>query len=155
MKRLSAFCALIILLFSVTSVAQQSDAADKRGGSWFNNVRATFLERLSGLEKGDLDRWESAATKSTSVPGVRRADLGLLMPKFNPLWDSKNKLVSGAVSKYANRLEQVPATAVEQWRILTGASQLVATVSLIAENELFPQERFSEKAFQVFAAKFR
>jgi len=144
---------LALLILARPAQAQQSDAADKRAGSWFHNVRETFLKRTSGLQAADLDLWEAAGTKAMGT--TKRGDLFLALPKFNPLWNKSDQPVAGAVAKYAKRLEQIPGKSVENWQTLTGAEPLHAAMSLTAENDLFPQEQFSDKAFQAFVAKYK
>lgn len=144
---------LIIAGLVVPVFAQKSDAADKQADSWFDNVRDTFLKRTTALQAGDIDLWQAAGTKA--LGDVTRGNLFFALPKFNPLWDRNAKLVAGAGAKYAKRLEQIPGAAIKRWQTLTDAEPLYAAMSLTAENALFPQEKFSGKSFETFAAKFK
>jgi len=148
-----AVLGLLIVALTQPAFAQKSDAADKHVGGWFNNVRATFISRTAALEKSDLDVWEAASV--TPLGSVSRGDLFLALPKFNPLWDQANKPAAGAMAKYAKRLEQIPRPAIERWSAITGATSLIAAMSLTAENALFPKETFNDKAFSTFLASFK
>lgn len=144
---------LIFLIITAPLVAQKSSAAEKRAGIWFNNVRDTFLKRLQEVDSVEFKLWLTTATKA--VPDRDINDVLFSMMHFNPLWNSKNKPVSGAVAKYTKRWEQIPANVAAKWKLRTGAKALYADVSLSAENELFPKEKFSEAAFKVFVIKFK
>jgi hypothetical protein len=145
---------LVMVIVAMASVgAQKSAAADKQAASWFNNGRDSFLQRMPAMQKEDVDVWEAAAKKAGI--DASRASLGFTIPKFNPLFDAKNQVVAGAMAKYAKRFEQLPAKAVEDWAALTGGDKLVVALSLTAENNLFPGEKFSEPAFRTLATKFK
>ena len=153
MIRPIVLCSLIVAGLAATAFAQQSDAALQRAGSWFDNARDTVMKRMPGIQAGDIALWTTAGEKALGA--VEPNDLFFTLPKFNPLWDKSGKPVAGASAKYAKRLDQIPAAALERWRIMTGAAPLYAAMSLTAENTLFPQEKFSEKAFETFAAEFK
>lgn len=144
---------LILLAFAAPASAQKSAAADKQAGSWFNNGRDSFLKRTPALSAGNIDAWEAAAKKA----GVEasRSEIFFTLPNFNPLFDSKDQLVAGAVAKYAKRLEQIPAKVIEEWKVLTGGEHLVAAISLTAENSVFPGEKYSEQGFRALVTKFK
>jgi hypothetical protein len=150
--QISAAVVVALLIVAAPLLGQTSDSADKRAGSWFNNDRDVYVERTKTLDGPDLDAWVMATT-TTFV--FKRDELYFVMPTFDPLWDAKtNKMLPGAVAKFAKRLEQLPVTAVEDWEKLTGADAIYAATSLIAENTLFPREKFDASRFQSFKAKY-
>ena len=144
---------LVAAFIGVPASAQKSGAADKHAGSWFNDGRDAFLKRTGALQAGDLDLFVAAAKKSGLE--ASRQQLFFALPKFNPLFDSKDQIAAGAVAKYSKRLEQTPAKAVEEWTQMTGGERLIAAISLTAENSVFPGEKFSEQGFRALATKFR
>jgi hypothetical protein len=90
---------LLCAFFVAPAWAQKSAAADKQAGSWFNNGRDSFLKRMgANLSAGDIDAWEAAGKKAGLE--ASRQDLFFALPKFNPLFDSSDKLVPGAVAKF-------------------------------------------------------
>ncbi len=151
--RLQVSAAVVALLTLAAAVfGQTSDSADQRAGSWFNNDRNVYIERTKTLDGPDLDAWVMATTMTFVF---KRDELYFVMPTFDPLWDAKtNKIVPGAVAKFAKRLEQLPVAAVEDWEKLTGADAVYAATSLIAENTLFPREKFDASRFESFKAKY-
>lgn len=149
-------CACPVLFLAVASVLGAQSSAEKQAASWFGGVGAdpiARLNRLSALSDKDLDVWVAAGRKVGL--GGTRADFGFQLMKFNPLFDSKGQKLSAAVAKYTGRLEQLPKTAIDQWRSLTQGDSLPAAISLTAEDAVFPREKFSAEAFRQFAAKFK
>jgi hypothetical protein len=150
-------CAAFVLLATAGQMAaQKSDAAAKRAGSWFDKGESMTrkINRLHALQKSDMDMYETAFTKA-SLGDLKRADIGFAILQFNVLFDAKDQVLPGAVIRYSRRIEQLPAKVIEQWENLTGADSIHAAMSLTAEADLFPQEKFSGKAFQVLASKFK
>lgn len=153
MTRTTAVLIVLVLVASVGVAAQKSAAATRQAGSWFTNGEDNFLKRTPALQKHDIDVWEAAATKA----GIKadRADLAFGIPKFNPLFDAKNQVVAGAMSKYSKRLAQLSAKTIQQWAALTGGEPLLVALSLTAENSVFPGERFSDAGFRALMARFK
>jgi hypothetical protein len=149
----SLCCMLILATVAAPVWAQKSAMADKQAASWFNNNRDAFLKRTGTLVAGDLDAFETAAKKA----GVEasRQQLFFTLPKFNPLFDSKDLIVAGAIAKHAKRLEQIPPKVIEEWKVLTGGEQFVAALAITAENSVFPGEKYSEQGFRALATKFK
>ncbi|HUP59251.1 MAG TPA: hypothetical protein VNA69_02400 [Thermoanaerobaculia bacterium] len=160
---------LAVVTLVLPAKAQTSPAAE-RAGSWFTNILSgepegrserlqRYTKRLGSFEKVDFDLWDETATKAIGS-GDYRVGLVSALTQFNPLWDKADQLVPGAVAKYAKRLEQIPAASVKEWQLLTNDSAtkgalLLAAMTLAAENELFREEQFSDKAFQAFKAKYK
>lgn len=159
-------CILVMLAITGPVYCQKSAAAGKQAGSWFSNthdsalsgarlksLQDSYLKRTTALSTADVEVWQAAANKAT----LETTFEGLLftLPSFNPLFDSKDQVVAGAVVKYAKRLEQIPAKAIKEWESLAGGEQITAAMSLTAENRVFPGEKFSDQAFRAFVAKFK
>ena len=144
--------ALVFVLLAAPLAAQTSNTADERAGSWFSGDSTVGLNRAMGLNERDFDLWENAAKKAALA--VPRSDLYFLLPAFDPLWDKDNRVKRGAIAKFAKRLEQLPGKAAEEWRVLTNADTALAAVSLLGENDLFPDEQFSAQRFETFKAKY-
>lgn len=145
---------LLVMVSAWPASAQKSAAADKQAGSWFNNSRDSFVNRMgAGMSAGDLDTWE-AACKNAGLEASRQ-DLFFALPKFNPLFDSGGKFVTGAIAKYAKRLEQLPAKSIDEWKALTGGDRLIVAMSLTAENGVFPGEKYSDQGFRALIARFK
>jgi hypothetical protein len=108
----------------------------------------------ANLSAADIDAWE-AASKRAGVEASRQ-ELFFALPKFNPLFDSNDKLVPGAVIRYAKRLEQLPAKAIDDWKTLTGGDdRLIVAISLTAESGVFPGEKYSEQGLRALVTKFK
>ena len=150
MKLRTVFALMVLLTVPLT--AQKSDAADSRAGSWFNTDDETFSRRTAKLMDADMNAWVDA-TKANVV--FKHDDLYSVMTAFDPLWNDDDQIVKGAVAKYAKRLQQLPVKAVEEWGMLTDADPVFAATSLVAENDLFPHEKFNEKAFQALKTKYK
>ena len=140
-----------LVLIAPSVVAGGQSAAADRNGSWFKAEPAIRMARLRALTDADLDRWVVAARKSD--PGASR-QIGLVLMRFDPLFDAKNQPVKGAVAKYSERLAQLSTAIVEQWRP-SGVDFMFAAIGLTAEDAFFPSEKFDVSAFRQFLAKFK
>jgi hypothetical protein len=142
---------------ATSAVAGSSDAADRRASSWFNPTTETLMKRMPGLSKEDTG--QCALALKRSIGTVEPEMFLFALPAFNPLWDKTGAPVPGAIRKYSKRMEQLSKKAVEEWQGLTEGSApstgVFSALSLAAENDLFPNEQFNEKAFKAFLAKYR
>lgn len=180
MMRLRSLLQPFLLLAAVAASAQAatSPEAVDRAGSWFTDILAgeqtdeartaraqRWSHRLEALAHKDsegrtsIDTWDAAATKALG-PGDYRLGLVMTLPKYDPLWDKDNQLISGAVAKYTARMEQLSATTVKEWQVRTNEAEsqgalLLAAMTLVAEEELFPEETFSQGAFASFMARYK
>jgi len=162
------------LLLAAAGLAAQTTSSRKspkeRAGAWFLDPGSNLdvsarvqlaMDRMSAVS-ADADTKAFVAAVNSLLGGSADGKflLGVLidtLPRFSPIWDkaTPNKALPGAVAKYAGRLKQVPRAAVDRWEPLvsgegSAASRLIAAMSLSAEDVLFPNEEFSQSAFDQF-----
>ena len=147
-----ATIALVVGLASPV-IAQESEAAKKKASALFMSAFDALMKTTSSLGSTDYDAWEGAAKKAGIA--VERRDLLVNVPRFKPLFSADNKVVPRAVAKYSARLAQIPATALSEWQKLTGLDPMFAGMSLTAEDEVFPKEKYNEQAFRSVVSKLK
>jgi len=172
---------LLLLLLAGTPVRSQgetSERATNRANLWFpvsvkqseqsQSARlGVVIKRFTALTTADaagvmpVTLWDAAAKKAIG-PGNDNLSLVKAMAQYGPLWGKDDAtLAAGSVAKYASRLEQLPPAAVKQWLGMISADSsspgafLIAGMTLVAEDELFPQGTFSQPSFEAFLAKYK
>ena len=151
--KISILVITIVIGNFTSAIGQKSEVARKRAEIWFTDDIDIRLARLQNADSLEIQIWLAMGTKSD--PDNDKGSIVFSNINFNWLWTPTNKRIPNAVTKYIKRWEQIPVKDAETWQDLTDQSLLYSYVSLIGENDLFPGEKFSEKAFQAFIAKFK
>jgi len=128
----------------------KSQEGIKAGGSgWFEEpglqalrTRAHVLE----LDQTVLNRFFSAMTRL--VPTGKKGDLQLLLVRYRPIWTKANGLEKTVEGTIARRISQIPTAALARWITATKSDPQKATLSLAAEDSVFPNNIFSLGSFE-------
>ncbi len=99
-----------------------------------------------------IDQFAAASTWALGhVPD--HAQLGEVVTRFDPLWDSVGRVMPAAVPRYTQRIATLPRSAVRQWASLSALDQLSAAFSLAALEGLWFDEKLSEPAYNRLVAR--
>lgn len=141
--RLLIKCAVSVAVSLGVTVASQS-AGQECTFKWFTKDRDAYIKRLEALHAPDIIAWHKAGTGP--IPAITADDVFNQVAWYNPAWNAKNQPATGAVAKYSNRLSQLPAAAVEEFAKVIQGPKFRAALSLVAEDALFPGEKYSANA---------
>jgi hypothetical protein len=148
MRTLAAL--LIAISFSMSGAAQSGD--QDCTFKWFTKDRDGYIKRLGAVRAEDIIAWHKVGSAGP-VPTITADEVYDQLAWFNPLWSADHQPVTGAVAKYSNRLSQLPASAVDQMSSVVRGPKFRAALSLVAEDALFPGEKYSANALAGIAAK--
>jgi len=129
----------VAVSMSVTLAGQS--ATEECKFKWFTKDRDAYVTRLEAIHAPDIIAWHKAG--SGPIPAITADDVFDQLAWYNPVWSANNQPVTGAMAKYLNRLSQLPAAAVEEFAKVISVSKCRAALGLVAEDVLFPGEKYS------------
>lgn len=99
-----------------------------------------------------VDQFAASSTQALGhIPD--HAQLGEVIIRFDPLWDSSSRVMPAAVPRLTQRIAALPPKAVRQWATLSAVDEISAAFSLAGLGGLWFDERFSQPAYNQLVAR--